>query len=71
MLDKLKELSLKYEDLEARLADPSAYGDAAVLRRLNRELKELAPVVETYRAYLKAEQNRKEAEALLHDPDFR
>ncbi len=71
MLDKLKELSLKYEDLEARLADPSAYGDAAVLRRLNRELKELAPVVETYRAYLKAEQDRKEAEALLHDPDFR
>ena len=71
MLDKLKELSLKYEDLEARLADPSAYGDADALRRLNRELKELAPVVETYRAYLKAEQDRKEAEALLHDPDFR
>ena len=28
-------------------------------------------MVETYRAYLKAEQDRKEAEALLHDPDFR
>lgn len=71
MLDKLKELSLKFEDLEARLADPSVYGDAALLRRLNRERKGLAPVVETYRAYLKAEQQRLDAEELLHDPDFR
>ena len=70
MLDKLKELALRYEDLEAQLSDPAVYGDAARLRQINRERKELGPVVETYLAYLQAEQDRAEAEELLHDPDF-
>ena len=71
MLDKLRELALRYEDLEAQLSDPAAYSDAARLRQINRERKELGPVVETYLAYLRAEQERAEAEELLHDPDFR
>ena len=70
MLDKLKELALRYEDLEAQLSDPAVYGDAGRLRQINRERKELGPVVETYLAYLRAEQERAEAEELLHDPDF-
>ena len=70
MLDKLKELALRYEDLEAQLSDPAVYGDAARLRQINRERKELGPVVETYQAWLQAEQDRAEAEELLHDPDF-
>ena len=70
MLDKLKELALRYEDLEAQLSDPAVYGDAARLRQINRERKELGPVVATYLAYLQAEQDRAEAEELLHDPDF-
>ena len=70
MLDKLRELALRYEDLEAQLSDPAVYGDAARLRQINRERKELGPVVETYRAYLRAEQDRAEAEELLRDPDF-
>ena len=70
MLDKLRELALRYEDLEAQLSDPAVYGDAARLRQINRERKELGAVVETYRAYLRAEQDRAEAEELLRDPDF-
>ena len=70
MLDKLRELALRYEDLEAQLSDSAVYGDAARLRQINRERKELGPVVETYQAYLRAEQDRAEAEELLHDPDF-
>lgn len=49
MLDKLKDLDLRYEDLESQLGDPRVYGDAEKLRQVNRELKELLPVVETYR----------------------
>ena len=71
MLDKLKELALRYEDLEAQLSDPVVYGDAGRLRQINRERKELGPVVETYHAYMEAERERAEAEELLHDPDFR
>ena len=71
MLDKLKELALRYEDLEAQLSDPAVYGDAARLRSINRELKELAPIVEAWLAWERAERKRAEAEELLHDPDFR
>ena len=71
MLDKLKALALRYEDLETQLGVPAVYGDAEKLRSINRELKELAPVVETFRAYEAAEQDRLTAEELLHDPDFR
>ncbi len=71
MLDKLRTLALRHEDLEAQLADPAVYGDAARLRAINRELKELGPIVEAYQTYRQAECRRTEAEALLHDPDFR
>ena len=71
MLDKLKALAIRYEDLETQLGVPAVYGDAEKLRSINRELKELAPVVEAFRAYEAAEQDRLTAEELLHDPDFR
>ena len=71
MLDKLKQLALRYEDLQAQLADPAVYGDAEQLKRINRDLKELGPVVEAYHAYQQTLLDRQEAEALLHDPDFR
>ena len=70
MLDKLRELALRYEDLEAQLSAPAVYGDTARLRQVNRERKELEPLVETYQAYLRAEQDKAEAEELLRDPDF-
>ena len=71
MLDKLKDLDLRYEDLESQLGDPRVYGDAEKLRQVNRELKELLPVVETYRAHQAADSRRREAEELLHDPEMK
>jgi len=71
MQDKLKALALRREDLEAQLGEPSVYGDAEKLRRINRELKDLIPVVEAWQAFQAAENRRAEAESLLHDPDFR
>lgn len=71
MLEKLKALDLRYEDLETQLGDPKVYGDAEKLRQVNRELKELFPVVEAYRAYRDAEARRREAEELLHDLEMK
>ena len=71
MLEKLRELALRYEDLQAQLADPTVYGDADRLRTVNRELKELAPVAEAYEKYRRAEADRSAAEALLSDPEMR
>ena len=71
MLEKLKEIALRQEDLQAQLSDPSIYGDMETLKTLSRELKELEPVTAAYRAYEQAERNRAAAEELLHDPEFR
>ena len=71
MLEKLAAIALRYEDLQAQLADPGVYGDGEKLKTVSRELKELEPVVTAYRAYRQAEADRDGAEALLHDPDFR
>ena len=65
MQEKLKELALRYEDLQAQLADPSVYGDAERLKTVNRELKDLPPVAEAYQAYRQAEADRAAAEELL------
>lgn len=71
MLEKLKEIALRYEDLQAQLADPGVYGDAVRLRDVTRELKELEPIVATYHAWRAAQASRADAEELLHDPDLR
>ncbi len=71
MLERLKELAVRREDLEARLADPAVYGDGGKLAAIQRELKELIPVVEAGRALEAAERRRTEAEALLRDPELK
>lgn len=71
MLEKLKEIALRYEDLQAQLADPGVYGDAVRLRDVTRELKELEPIVAAYHAWRAAQASRVDAEELLHDPDLR
>ena len=54
MLDKLAAVEARYSQIEARLAAPETYDDPAQVARLNKEQNELSPVVETYRAYLRA-----------------
>ena len=71
MLEKLEALELRYEDLQNQLGDPKVYSDSERLRQVNRELKELSPIAETYRAYIAADSRKKEAEELLHDPDLK
>ena len=71
MLEKLKEIALRYEDLQAQLADPGVYGDAVRLRDVTRELQELEPIVAAYHAWRAAQASRADAEELLHDPDLR
>ena len=71
MLEKLKALELRYEDLQNQLGDPKVYSDSERLRQVNRELKELSPIAETYRAYIAAASRKQESEELLHDPDLK
>ena len=71
MLDKLAAIEAKYSQIEARLAAPETYDDPAQVAKLNKEQNELAPVVETYRQYLRAQEQKEESEALLSDPEMK
>ena len=69
--EKLKALENQYAEVEARLAAPETYGDPDRVARLNREQRELEPVVTTYRACVRRRQDLQEAESLLSDPDMK
>ena len=71
MFEKLKEIAVRYDALQAQLGDPSVYGDADRLRVVNQELKELAPVAEAFSAWERANRRLRETELLLSDPELR
>ena len=71
MMEKLRALDLHYADVEARLSAPETYEDPALVAKLNKEQKELSPVVEAYRTYQRRQKDMAEAEALMGDPDMK
>ena len=71
MMEKLRALDLHYADVEARLSAPETYEDPALVARLNKEQRELEPVVMAYRAYQRRRQDLEGAEALMGDPDMK
>ena len=75
MFDKLKLVEERFVELEAKMSDPAVYGDPKQVAKIGREQKEITPVVETYRVYVKVSENAREALELLEgkidDPDFR
>ncbi|MCI8477579.1 MAG: peptide chain release factor 1 [Oscillospiraceae bacterium] len=71
MLDKLKSIELHYQDLEARLNAPETYNDPALVTKLNKEQKELSPIVEAYRNYRRRQRDLEEAQSLMSDPDMK
>ena len=71
MMEKLRSLDLHYADVEARLGAPETYDDPAQVAKLNKEQRELEPVVTAYRAYQRRRQDLADAEALMGDPDMK
>lgn len=69
MLEKLKKIETHFRDVEGQLTDPAVYNNPEKLKLLSREQKELAPVVEAYRAYCRAEQDIDAARELLGDQE--
>ena len=71
MQDNLKNIELRYQELEARLAANETYSDPELVSRLNREQKELEPLVTAWRALCRAQSDLAGAEGLLSDPEMR
>ena len=71
MEEKLKRAALRLQEVEMLLSQPEVYADPARLRDLNREQKELAPVVTAFRELEAARDMQREAEGMLSDPELR
>ncbi|THD82957.1 peptide chain release factor 1 [Aliigemmobacter aestuarii] len=67
-LDKLAQITQRFEYLEAKLQSGAAPAEIA---RISREYSDLKPVAEEVAAYRRALDDLAEAEAMLDDPDMR
>ena len=64
-------MELRYESIQAQLSDSAIYADAERLRDLNRELRELSPIIEAYRNWKRSRAACAEAERMFSDPELR
>ena len=71
MLEKLRAVEFRYEELCARSEQPDFYADPKQAAKLLREKNDLEPVVEAYRAYNRAGQELADAQELMSDPEMR
>jgi peptide chain release factor 1 len=65
--DRIREAERKFEDISARLADPSVIGDPARLRDASREHAQLSEIVAAAAALRKAREDRASAQSLLDE----
>ena len=71
MLDQLKSLALRLEELETQLAQPETYADPEKLAKLTKEQKDLTPIVDKYRRLQEADRELAGLTDLLSDPECR
>ena len=71
LLDKLIHLQERLEELNLLLADENAAADMDKYRALTREHAEISPIVAVFSQYTQAEQDLKDAEELLQEPEMK
>ena len=70
MLEKIKALCDKYEELCARSEQPDFYSDPKRAAKLLREKNDLEPIVQAAQALARAEADMAEAQELMADPEL-
>ena len=71
MLDKLKAVENRFEELCFKSEQPDFYNDPKKAAKLLREKNDLEPIIEAFRAYRNAQQEMLEAEELMADPEMK
>jgi peptide chain release factor 1 len=71
--ERLDESEARFQELTARMADPAVIGDSEQYRKTTKAQSELTDLVTKYREWKKAEQELRDARAMLEetDPDLR
>ncbi len=70
MFEKLKMIKNQYEERLQRLEEPETYSDPQLYAKIDREARELAPLVEVYRAYEAVCADLDTALELMNDPEL-
>ena len=71
MLDKLKAVENRFEELCFKSEQPDFYNDPKKAAKLLRERNDLEPIIEAFRAYQNAQQEMIDAEELMADPEMK
>ena len=75
MIDKVKEIEDRFNEINERLMQPETVNDTKQYTALMKEYSELSPIVEKYKEYKQAEADYTEAEEMLSsgeaDKDFK
>ncbi len=74
MLDKLEAIKLRYEDIQVRMNEPSVMNDMKNYIQLNKDYKELLPIMEAFEVYKNLLANIDHAKDIIHnekDEEFR
>jgi peptide chain release factor 1 len=74
ILDKLEAIKKRWEDLSNQMNDPAAMSDMKRFVQLNKDYKELEPIVKAYEEYVKLLADIKSAKDVLSnekDPDYK
>ncbi len=69
MFEKLEKIKERFEEVYRLLQLPETVSDQELYRDLNKEYKNLTPVVEEFDRYLASKKEAEEAEEILSDPD--
>ena len=65
MIEKLKKIKEKFEELTKELIDPNVLADMSVWQKKSKEQADLVPIVEKYDEYVKVQNDMNDAEELM------
>ena len=71
MLDKLRAVEAKYDQLMAEMADPAVQADTAKFRAHSKAAADMQPLVDAFREYKSVVEQVAATQELLKDPDMR
>jgi len=74
MLEKLEAIKIRFEDIQVQMNDPSVMSDMKNYIRLNKDYKELQPIMEAFEVYKSVLSNIDHAKDIIHnekDEEFR
>jgi len=69
--EKLRAVELRYMELEARLNASETYEDPELVAKLNKEVRDLSPVVSAWREFCQCRANRDAALEMMSDPEMK